>query len=364
MVGELAKGLDSGTLLPFPIRAKVLHTDYRLPFGERDLGVDLLVEFSTDNRKVTATIQCKSHLTPVIADSLLYGMHRTEAIRRSSALRDAKLMIAAPYISDPLRKRFKEAGVGYIDLNGTFYLADGGVYIDIVKPAGTYRNPQGTKNIFAGKSRRLIRVLLAHPYTPFRLGELAKTTELSVAQAFQVFRRLEQYQVIERNSAGRQLVRPRKLLNVFSTEIKRDYQSKREIFYGFYDGKAEKFTSEISQYCVTTNIEFAFTLFSGLEPHERNVIENLTALYVSEDPNSIAANLGLPFASMGANTLLMRAPTVDNTAAGGVFYEPRTLSNQVRAVNLIQAYLDFALYPGRGEEQARFLLDRYLGFRE
>ena len=364
IVSKLADGLDSGALLPFPLRAKVLHTDYRFPLGERDLGVDLVVEFTTDKHTVTAVIECKSRLTPSTVEGLLYEMRQLESHRRSSPFRNAKAMIAAPYISEPLRLRFKEAGIGYLDLNGSFYLSGDDLYIDIARPKGPYGNPQGTKNIFVGKSRRVIRVLLCHPYTPFRLEDLAKQTQLSPAQVFQVFQRLQDHGVIERSSAGRQLTKPRKLLNLLSSEARRDYQTNRVIFQGFYDGDPQVLTRNIADYCDTRAIDCALTLFSGLESRERNVIENLSAVYVSGDPAKIAADLKIPFASIGANVLIMRAPERDNTAAGGVFYETRKLLSGAKAVNMVQEYLDFSLYPGRGEEQARFLLEEVLAYRE
>jgi hypothetical protein len=365
IVEKLTAGLVSGKLLPSPLQAKILNTDYRLPMGERDLGVDLIVEFTKDNETIVAAIECKSALSPILVDSVLYAINRKENPRFASSFRDAKLMVAAPHISEPLRSRLKEAEVGYIDLNGNFFLSGRGLYIDIVKPAKEYRNPQGTKNIFLGKSRRLLRVLLCNPYKPYRLENLAAQTGLSVSQVFQVFKRLEDYQVIDRTSAGRQLVKPRKLLNLVSAEMSLDYKKHRTMFYAFYEGKSlQTLNEEISDYCERQNIEFAFTLFPGLEPQQRNLVENVTAVYVARDPSDIASELRIPFVSMGANAILMRAPESDNTLAGGVFYAPRRLQSGLKAVSLVQEYLDFTLYPGRGEEQARFLLNEFLGFRE
>jgi len=366
IVSQLADGLNSGTLLPPQIQAKVLHEDRRFHFDDNDLGVDLLVEFTINRHKIITAIECKSRLTSASVKNLPYSLHQTRVNRRAADLRNAKSMIAAPYISEPLRSQLRQIGVGYIDLNGTFFLDDEeGIYIDIAKGKGRYGTPQGTKNIFIGKSRRLVRVLLCHPYTPFRLEDLAKQTQLSVAQVFQIFQRLEEYEVIDRSSAGRQLTKPRKLLNLFSAGIKNDYQNNRVIFNGFYEGKhLDEFTRDVVKYCEMHDGNYAFTLFSGLEPQQRNVIENVVAVYVSGDPARIASSLRLPFTGVGANVLLMRPPERDNTSSGGVFYEPRALSSGVKAVNLIQEYLDFSMYPGRGEEQARFLLDEFLGFRE
>jgi hypothetical protein len=60
----------------------------------------------------------------------------------------------------------------------------------------------------------------------------------------------------------------------------------------------------------------------------------------------------------------MTPPETDNTSAGGVFYLPRKLTSGLRGVNLVQLFADFSLQSGRGEEQAEFLIEHALGFRE
>jgi NAD(P)-dependent dehydrogenase (short-subunit alcohol dehydrogenase family) len=110
--------------------------------------------------------------------------HRNE-LRRSGRFDDLYPMVAAPYLSESVQARCKELGVGYIDLNGTFALIHNDVYIDVVRPPTTFKNPQGIKNVFSGKSRRVIRVLLANPFRAYRLAELASETQLSVGQVSQ-----------------------------------------------------------------------------------------------------------------------------------------------------------------------------------
>jgi hypothetical protein len=47
-----------------------------------------------------------------------------------------------------------------------------------------------------------------------------------------------------------------------------------------------------------------------------------------------------------------------------VFYLPRKLTSGLTGVNLVQLFADFSLQSGRGEEQAEFLIEHALGFRE
>jgi hypothetical protein len=115
-----------------------------------------------------------------------------------------------------VQNRCKELGVGYIDLNGTFGLIRGGLHIDIVRPATAFKSPQGIKNVFTGRSRRIIRALLVNPHQPFRLEQLASETDVSVGQVFHVFKRLEQDGLLDRTTEGRALTKPRKLLQIFA----------------------------------------------------------------------------------------------------------------------------------------------------
>ena len=120
----------------------------------------------------------------------------------------------------------------------------------------------------------------------------------------------------------------------------------------------------LSQLCQQRNIRCAFTLGSGLESNERNVREQLTAAYISVPPESLRDDLQLEAVGKGANVLLMTAPENDNTDAGGVFYQPRKLANGLIGVNPVQLYFDFTLHGNRGQEQANFLVEHALGFRE
>src|SRR6266404_823211 len=189
-------GLASGTLLPPNVRATMLATHPSLEVAGRRIEPDALVEFTVANsghKPIQAVIKLKSRLTPMELEGVVHQLllYRNE-LHRSGRYDDLYPMVAAPYISDSVQRRCKQLGVGYIDLNGTFALICDGVYVDVVRPATEFKNPQGVKNIFSSRSRRIIRVLLANPYKPYRLEELASEAQLSTGQVFQVTRRLQE----------------------------------------------------------------------------------------------------------------------------------------------------------------------------
>jgi len=364
----LLDGLESGSLLPPGVRAKTLAADHKSPVSGQNIQPDAIVEF-TVNRPVStsiiAVIELKSRLQPMGLEGAIHQVlrHRNE-LHRSGSYRDLYPMVAAPYISESVQARCKELGVGYIDLNGTLALIHKDVYIDVVRPATAFKNPQGIKNVFSGRSRRILRVLLVHPYHPYRLEHLASETRLSIGQISQVLRRLQDDGLVVRNSEGCFLNRPRQLLRIFAQELKEDYLQNRTVFSGFSEKEPLSLAHSLSRFCQQRDIRHAFTLASGLESNERNVREQLMAAYISESPERLRQDLQLEAVGKGANVLLMMPPETDNTDAGGVFYEPRTLTNGLTGVNPVQLYLDFTLHGSRGQEQANFLVEHALGFRE
>ena len=100
---------------------------------------------------------------------------------------------------------------------------------------------------------------------------------------------------------------------------------------------------------------------AGTPPSTR---EELTAAYINVSPDQLRDDLRLEIVGKRANVLLMTPPPADNTDMGGVFYRPRKLMNGLTGVNPVQLYVDFTLHGSRGEEQADFLIEHALAFRE
>lgn len=160
------------------------------------------------------------------------------------------------------------------------------------------------------------------------------------------------------------LTKPRQLLRLFTKELRTDFLEKRREFKGFTEMPPAQAMEELARSCKKRRIRCAFTLNSGLEPHERNLREDVTAAYLEADADEIRDELRLESAERGANILLMTPPEPDNTQAGGVFYKSRTLANGMEGVNPIQLFVDFSLRGGRAEEQAEFLLEHTLGLHQ
>jgi hypothetical protein len=139
---ELCESLATGKLLPSNVQANVLHCDEAILAAGKPVQADVLLEF-------------KSRLTPLILEGTIHQvLGISNSLRASAAYGDVYSMVGAPYISESVQNRCKELGIGYVDLNGTLLLARSNIYVDVIRPATAYENPQGIKRIFSGRSRR------------------------------------------------------------------------------------------------------------------------------------------------------------------------------------------------------------------
>jgi hypothetical protein len=177
---DLCEGLTTGRLLPSNIQANVLHCDEIIVAAGWLVQPDALIEFrvrEVQQEPITAVLEFKSRLTPLILEGTIHQvLGISNSLRASDQYRDVYPMVGAPYISESVQNRCKELGIGYVDLNGTLLLARNNIYVDVVLPATAYRNPQGIKRIFSGRSRRIASVLLVNPFKPFRLEEIGSET--------------------------------------------------------------------------------------------------------------------------------------------------------------------------------------------
>lgn len=368
---EIVKGLRTGDLLPEGVRAEILENMYQHT-GSFERRFDFVVRFSFKggDRQIVAAIEVKQRLT---IENIEYEAYRSRLKPNIVSQMDEQanspecLVLATRALPQPVRNKCKELKLAFLDLNGNFFIRNRFIYIDIATEGKKQKSQVRTKNIFQRKARRVLRVLLSMPYEPLPIKKIAEMASISVGQVSNVLRTLKEREYIEKRSQGSVLTRPRKLLMAFG-----DYFSYFEVarksegneFYGYIDTNEKEVYSMLSRQLKENDCEIAGTLFSGLEDHEKHVSEGISAFYVSCDPCEVAANLGIPNAHVGANIILRRSDPSDNTSAGGVFYNCRILANGVRAVSLVQVYLDFVGYPGRGREQADYIMDKLLGFTE
>lgn len=256
----------------------------------------------------------------------------------------------APYISSQAASICEKAGIGYADLAGNCRLVFGQVYIerrDWPNPSIVRRE---LRSLFTPKAARILSVLLADPRRWWKVLELARNAGVSLGQASNVKRLLEDREWVERSAKGIRLSHPEELLAVWASSYSfgrnriRDFHSLRttaEIEAGL-----RRICDEMGSSCALTGSSAAARL--APVAHAEQVMA-----YVDGRLEEIARRLELKAVSSGANVSLVEP------ADSGVFIGSRVVEG-LRIVSPVQLYLDLKSMKGRGEEVAEEILEEVI----
>lgn len=263
-------------------------------------------------------------------------------------------IFASAYISEESRRECQKNGVGYIDLAGNCLLNFGDVFINIDGRPNPYPESRPLKSIFSARSSRAVRVLLCNPGKEWTLSELSKEAIISLGQAFNVKKRLLDYELIKEEGKGKnmrfRLVAPEQLLKKWAD----NYDFRKNKIWNFYSfDDVENAEKKLAEYLEKNNILYAFTLTSGASLVAPFVRYTRVYIYVKNNIEKIAANLNLKQVSSGSNV------TILEPYDEGVFYGLQDVKG-TKVVSDVQLYLDLKSYKERGEEAASFILEQRL----
>ena len=124
----------------------------------------------------------------------------------------AYAVLMAPYISPEFASICKEAGIGFVDLSGNYHLAFQQIFISREQMANRYPFKTGLSSLYSPKSERILRVLLAYPYRPWKAIDIAKEAQVSLGMITHVGKKLEAEEWLLKTSEGIRLTQPDKLL--------------------------------------------------------------------------------------------------------------------------------------------------------
>ncbi|HZT40867.1 MAG TPA: type IV toxin-antitoxin system AbiEi family antitoxin [Chthonomonadaceae bacterium] len=263
-------------------------------------------------------------------------------------------VLIAPYISPQTAELCKQEGVGYVDIVGNCRLSFGEVFIERGRHGNTAAEKRTLRSLYSPKAERVLRVLLTDPDRYWKTQPLAREADVSLGQVSNVKSLLADKEWIEADSQGFRLKQPEEML----AEWANNYRYERSAGYDFYSlkrtghGRSE-IEDELAEACQEAGIPYALTFFSGAARYAPFVSYQRVHAYVAGDVKEIARQLNWKEASAGGNVRLL------NPYDEGVFYAARDIDG-VQIVSPVQNYLDLHNYPGRGEEAAEFLLERFL----
>jgi hypothetical protein len=96
----------------------------------------------------------------------------------------------------------EEGNVGWLDLSGNAHLVAPGVRIIVEGKPNRFKRPGRPRSLFAPKSSRIARYLLMKPGESFSQRELAEATRMDEGFTSRIVRKLEDQQLVTRESTG------------------------------------------------------------------------------------------------------------------------------------------------------------------
>lgn len=306
-----------------------------------DKGFDLIGRITTSESERVLVVEVKSNGQPRWARG---------AVGQLSLYRNknpgAYCIFVAPYISDETAQIIAENDMGYIDLAGNCRVTFDQVYIRRDGRENKLNRKRDLRSLYSPKAERVLRVLLSQPKREWRVEELAREADVSLGQASNVKKLLEDREWLKRGASGFAARDPRTLL----AEWSKNYRAARNTNHPYFSldpvGVVEE---KIARHCEQLGVRYALAGFSGAARLAPAVRYQRANVYVGSQIDEVAGALGLKPVTSGANVTLTE-PYDDGVFIGASKIGETTVASPV------QVYLDLLGSPGRGNEAAEALL--------
>jgi hypothetical protein len=263
-------------------------------------------------------------------------------------------VFAATFISEESKQICSENGIGFIDLAGNCLFKFDKVYISIEGRPNLYPDTRPLKSIFSTKSTRALRVFLGNPKKEWFVKDIAKEANISLGQASNIKQRLLEFEFIAETGSGKNSRIRLKNAELLLGEWSNNYSYRKNKIRNFYSmDEVEILEKKLIDYFKENQISYAFTLTSGASRVAPFLRYKRIFTYVNNNIDRIAKDLNFKEVSTGSNISFLEP--YDE----GIFYYLQEV-NGVKVVSDIQLYLDLQSYMKRGEEAAKFLLERKL----
>ncbi|MBC8010087.1 MAG: hypothetical protein H7067_08320 [Burkholderiales bacterium] len=263
-------------------------------------------------------------------------------------------LLVVPNLTPALLAACRKARLSAADLNGRLYLRAPGLLVELPAIGGRrYRFELEPRNVFVGKSARIVRALLADPERPWRQSELVARAGATSGLVSRIVTHLERQGMVARSGSGKrnqifQLTSRDALLDAW---VQADDFARRVSTHRFHclDQDPVQLARKLRDALTHHGAHFAFTQWIAAWLRHPYTEPPIVSLYVPQLPSpDLLDSLGLrPVADGGR--VWFHLP-VDE----GVFRETRVVDN-LPLVSDAQIYLDLQNTGLRGPEQARAL---------
>jgi hypothetical protein len=308
-------------------------------------GPDILARLNLPGGNKALVAEVKSSGQPRITRQAV-----TQLATYVERFKNAYGVFIAPYVSDRSAVICEEAGVGFVDLAGNCRLCFDQVYVRKTGFENPYAEKRDLRSLYSPKATRVLRVWLSYPLRPWRVQELASEAGVSLGQASNVKKLLEDREWIKSDDKGFWLTEPQALL----VEWAANQRYRRDRSWKCYTVESPpEFEARLAEACSRVALRYALTAFSAAARLAPMVRTARVSAYVLGDVQGLIKTLGLKRVETGANVSLIEP------GDEGIFYGSRPFDSVV-VVSAVQACLDVKRLGGRGDEAAEAILSEVL----
>lgn len=310
---------------------------------------------------LTVTVQLPDGVKRMIAEIKGSGQPRLarEAVNQMLRLKakssDTYFLFIAPYISPKAAGICLSEDVGYLDLSGNCLLSFDKVFIHKKDYPNRFKEKRDLKSMYTPKAERILRVMLCNPKKAWKIKELAEAGGVSLGQAANVKKMLEDREFLSGKRGGFTLKQPESLLR----EWAKNYDYRKNQVRNFFSLMSVMYIEKtFAAYCNRKKVRYALTGYSGAARTTAAGRYNQAMIYATDIPREAFSELSLKAVKSGGNLLLF-TPYDD-----GVF-DGASIIEDIKVASDIQQYLDLQSFRGRSEKTTDLLYRRIVkGIRQ
>ncbi|MFH1653117.1 MAG: MarR family transcriptional regulator [Pseudomonadota bacterium] len=321
------------------------------------LSIKQIVETSTDF-KAKINIENNTYLFILLVCKRPYPSEMNSLLKRVKT-KEGNYLFVGTYFPPGTQATLEKEGVNFLDLSGNCSInvfqhntnQKHDVHIQISGKQNLYPFTESLKNIFSGKSSRIIRTLLETYPQKLKPSELAKMCHVSPSLVTKVIDALEQQSFITRED-GISLVDPGLLLELWADNYSfRKNNIETKILINKPLNEIMQFFKHNENYILTrtaaSSLIAPFADYQVIEAYHKGSVD-ITSTWEKLDALLVRGN-------SGENVKILEP--YDE----GIFDFSMKIDG-FYTVGLIQLYLDLYSDPKRGKEQATFLREEKLKF--
>jgi hypothetical protein len=289
---------------------------------------------------------------PILLEADTSGQPRRARQATNSFLRWTSLypkavqVFAAPYVSPDAAEILGRENVGYVDLSGNCRLCFDRVYIRTEGRPNQFAQRRDLRSLYSPKAERVLRTLLSEPKRGWKIKELAVAASVSLGQASNVKKLLEDREWLAQGENGFRLVQPDRLLKEWSESY--NYRKNKTADYYSLDA-APQVEAKLAAACDDLGLPYAVAGLSAAWRLAPFVRYQRAMAYVPGGVDEVVKRAGLKPVASGPNVTLL-VPYDEGVLAGS------QVIGGIRVTSPVQTYLDLCGFRGRGEEAAEAIL--------